>query len=311
MTVLIESSNYLDKLQKFVVLCISSVWLPFVVKDNVVIKSHVNLASYIFLFLQSWKSPSFEVVNSVEVQLFFESCAELEFILGELDPNEIKPVQALLFNELVLRIRKIYRHSIYIKLIEYRNTQTASQKILYKEYVSGLFRSYSKLMVLRVDLGYEVNTGGIEQLKIHRDLFFQNRRSNSLFNFMVGYMWVMESGFDRGPHMHLILFFNGQKVIKDGHYGLEVCSYWRRIVEANGWAHSSNLNKNILLSQGKCGIGLIDHRDEEIIRNLNLVIDYLFKMEQHLPYRPTKTFRTMGRGELIQCDHQVRGRPRI
>ncbi|MFC6282094.1 YagK/YfjJ domain-containing protein [Polaromonas aquatica] len=311
MNVQIQSTGYLDSIQQFVQLCISSIWLPFDVKPKAVIKSHAKLASFISLFLPNQQRPDFTLTYSVEVQLFYESCAEQQFILDDLDPYRVTPEQALLFNDLVLCIRRIYRHSIYTKLIEDRKVLTESQKILYKGYVSGLFRSYSKLMVLRVDLGYRANAGTIEQLQTHRDLFFHNRRSNGLFEFMVGYIWMMEFGSERGPHLHLLLFFNGQRVNKDGHYAMGVCSYWNRIVGITAWAHSSNLNKKALLLQGKCGIGLIDHRDERMIHNLNSVIDYLFKMEQHLPYRPTKNFRTMGRGELVECDGSVRGRPRV
>ena len=139
----IESNTYLQKIQQFTLLCISSIWLPFIIQDRVVSISHTNLASYIALFLPVWNIPNVRVVHSVEVQLFFESCAELEFILGDLNLNQITPVQASLFNDLVLCIRRMYRHPIYIKLIEDRNMLNASQKAIYKEYVSGLFRSFS------------------------------------------------------------------------------------------------------------------------------------------------------------------------
>jgi Inovirus Gp2 len=305
-----NATDCLDRIQQFTLLCINSSHLPFSFNNNQLNESHSKLAGYITLFYPYRQLHNSTVTYSIEVQLFFDCCADLAFCIDELNCNRIAPEQAMQFNELVSYMRKCYVHPTYKKLINARLEQTEAQKIAYKRYVSDLFRDYSKLLTLRIDLGYRSGASTIDQIQTDRDLFFQHRRSNSLFDHMVGYIWVMEYGQGRGAHLHLILFFNGQKVLKDEFYAIRICGYWKRIVGPSGWAHTSNLDKKKLQREGRCGVGLIDHRDEDMIRNLHGVIDYLFKLEQHLPYRPTKKFRTIGRGELSECNGKVRGRPR-
>lgn len=305
-----DTNNYLDRIQQFTLLCINSSHLPFSFTNNQLKESHLKLISYIDLFLPNKRLYNRSVVCSIEVQLFFDCCADVAFCIDELKDNRMTPKQAMEFNELVSYIRKCYILPEYKKLTDLRIEQIESQKILYKAYVSALFLNYSKLLTLRIDLGYQSGASSIEQLQAERDQFFQQRRSNALFDDMVGYIWVMEYGQGRGAHLHLILFFNGQKVLKDSYYAMKICDYWKRIAGPFGWANTSNLDKKKIQRDGTCGIGLIEHHDEDMIRNLHRVIDYLFKLEQHLPYRPSKNFRTMGRGELLEKTGAPIGRPR-
>ena len=306
-----DEANCLERIQQFILLCINSSHLPFSFTNNQLKESHSKLISYIDIFLPNKQLYDRNVVYSIEVQLFFDCYADIAFCIGELKGNQMTYEQARDFNELVSYIRKIYVCPMYKKLIDLRIKQTESQKNLYKAYVSDLFIKYSKLLTLRIDLGYQSGVSSIEQLQTERDQFFQHRRSNALFDDMVGYMWVMEYGQGRGAHLHLILFFNGQRVQKDTYYAMEICDYWKRIAGPSGWANTSNLDKKKLQHEGTCGIGLIDHRDEDMIRNLHKVIDYLFKLEQHLPYRPSKKCHTMGRGEWPEKAETPIGRPRI
>ena len=305
-----DTTNYLDRIQQFTLLCINSSHLPFSFTNNQLKENHLKLISYIDLFLPNKRLYNRSVVCSIEVQLFFDCCADVAFCIDELKDNQMTPKQAMEFNELVSYIRKCYILPEYKKLTDLRIAQIESQKILYKAYVSALFINYSKLLTLRIDLGYQSGASSIEQLQAERDQFFQQRRSNALFDDMVGYIWVMEYGQGRGAHLHLILFFNGQKVLKDSYYAMKICDYWKRIAGPSGWVNTSNLDKKKLHLDGTCGIGLIDHRDEDMIRNLFRVIDYLFKLEQHLPYRPSKNFRTVGRGVLLEKMEMPSGRPR-
>ena len=306
-----DTTNCLDRIQQFILLCINSSRLPFSFINNELKESHSKLINYIDLFLPNKQIYKCNVVYSIEVQMFFDCCADMAFCIDELKENRMTLKKAIEFNELVSYVRKVYALPMYKNLFNSRNEQIESQKIIYKAYVSNLFIKHSKLLTLRIDLGYQSETSSIEQLQAERDQFFQHRRSNALFDDMVGYIWVMEYGQGRGAHLHLILFFNGQRVQKDTYYAIEICAYWKRIAGPSGWANTSNLDKRKLQRDGTCGIGLINHHDEDMIQNLHRVIDYLFKLEQHLPYRPSKNFRTMGRGELLGKTGMSSGRPRI
>ena len=305
-----DVKNYYDHIQRFILLCINSSHLPFSFNNEQLKESHLKLISYIDIFLTNKTLYNPNISYSIEVQLFFDCWADTAFCIGEISNNRISPQQAMDFNEFVCYVRNIYFYPTYRKLIDLRIEQIDSQKLLYKAYVSTLFLNYSKLLTLRIDLGYQSGSSSIEQLQTDRDQFFQHRRSNVLFDDMVGYIWVMEYGQGRGAHLHLILFFNGQKVIKDSYYAMQICGYWKKIVGPLGWANTSNLDKKKLQREGTCGIGLIEYHDEDTIRNLHNVIDYLFKLEQYLPYRPSKNFRTMGRGAWPEKAGPLGGRPR-
>ena len=306
-----DTTNDLDRIQQFVLLCINTSHLPFLFTNGQLRESHSKLINYIDLFLPNKQIYKCNVVYSIEVQLFFDCYADVAFCMGEVKDNQMTHKQAIDFNELVCYIRKTYICPIYKKLTDFRIEQIERQKIFYKAYVSNLFIKYSKLLTLRIDFGYQSGTSSIEKLQDERDKFFQHRRSNALFDDMVGYIWVMEYGQGRGAHLHLILFFNGQRVQKDSYYAMKICDYWKRIAGPSGWANTSNLDKRKLQRDGTCGIGLINHHDEDMIRNLHRVIDYLFKLEQHLPYRPSKKCHTMGRGEWPDMTVTPVGRPRF
>lgn len=117
-------------------------------------------------------------------------------------------------------------------------------------YIDNLFMQQSKLLPVRLDLGYKSNqTIAIhyaewchlsdlnysphayltrEQIIDYWNTFLNRLKWNhsTLLKDLVGYIWKIEYGQDKGVHYHVMLLFNGNKVCKDYYYANEVGQLW-------------------------------------------------------------------------------------
>lgn len=191
-----------------------------------------------------------------------------------------------------------------------KNYQRSSNKN-YKEltsYVDALFDHYSRLLVVRVDLSYQKQHSKTTQAEAQQDRehLFRNTRSNKLFENMVGYIWKLEHGSEKGFHYHMIFFFDGSKVQRDIIKALQIGRYWTDIVtKGRGLYYNCNLDKS---AYKRCGIGMVDHRDSSMRDTLNsLAVPYLTKTDLYMKLQ-TKG-RGMGKMERPR-QKDARGRPR-
>lgn len=178
-------------------------------------------------------------------------------------------------------------------------------------YCRKLQDEYSKLLAVRIDLGYNkehANECSLEEIKKDVKHMLDNRRANrSLFQHQVGYVFKFEDAEEKGPHAHALLLFNGQKVCKGAHLGEQIGKYWNeKITDGNGVFH--NCNKN---HYDQCGIGMIDHSDFAKRAVLEeKVIGYMLKDEQSID-----GIKQSGREKSVTkgvCTHKKSnaGRPR-
>ena len=164
------------------------------------------------------------------------------------------------------------------------------------EYIDNLFKRYSKLNIVRVDLGYKKDVEDydldmvLEPLEsANRDLkkMLNNRRSKpSIFKDNVGYIIKKEYTEDRGVHFHTTFIFDGQKVKDGATKAKQIGEYWsENITDKRGSYHNCHLN-----NYKDNGIGLIDYKNKEKIDNLkNGTLKYFCKDEQSI--EPVKTKR--------------------
>ena len=178
-------------------------------------------------------------------------------------------------------------------------------------YCRDLQDEYSKLLAVRIDLGYNkehASECSLEEIKKDVKHMLDNRRANrSLFRDQAGYIFKFEDAEEKGPHAHALLFFNGQKVCKDAHLGDQIGKYWNeKITGGNGVFH--NCNKN---HYEQCGIGMIDHSDFEKRAILEeKVIGYMLKDEQSIDgIKQTGRERSITRG-VPPRNRSCAGRPR-
>ena len=64
-----------------------------------------------------------------------------------------------------------------------------------------------------------------------------NRRTKpSIFENMVGYIAKREYTEDKGPHIHTLFIYDGQKVSKDAFKGDQIGAYWKNeITDGDDW----------------------------------------------------------------------------
>ena len=185
-------------------------------------------------------------------------------------------------------------------------------------YINQLFEQRSKLLVLRIDLGYHKITQprltmeDIEQdyLHIRKDFkhLLDNRRSNKRFEHLLGYAWKLEFAVRRGFHIHALFFFDGAKVREDIVLAKWIGDYWvKTITDDNGVYFNCNGKKR---KYKRCGIGMIKHFDTEMRANLEqYVSSYLVKPDYYAKLNAPFIERTFGKGEITTVK-DTRGRPR-
>ena len=189
------------------------------------------------------------------------------------------------------------------------------------DYIYNLFSRYARLLVIRLDLGYgkDVDTpcmtenevyAAYWQAKEDKEHLFNNMRTNQIFDHMVGYIWRLEYGEEKGFHYHCIFFFDGSKVRQDISRANMIGEYWaNNINQGNGVYHNCNRRKK---KYKYCGIGMINHYDTALIDNLKeYVVKYFVKPDEYLNrlMNAMNIGRTFGRG-IIQERTETRGRPR-
>ena len=152
-------------------------------------------------------------------------------------------------------------------------------------YINSLHDQYSKILAIRVDLGYlkeHSEQALLSDIKKDVKKLLDNRRGKpSIFQDQVGYVVKYENAPDKGPHAHALFLYDGQHVHKDAYIGEQIGKYWSEIITAGmGVHHNCNRDKD---KYKDCGIGMINHADSHKRENLlNHVVPYMLKADQSI-----------------------------
>ena len=180
-----------------------------------------------------------------------------------------------------------------LKMVEQEKVNTKKLNI----YMRQILCHYSKLLIVRVDLGYSKDTSHLVSIKdFHCHLKrLRNLIGNtkSCFKGLEGNVIALEQGHDRGYHCHLLLLFNGSKHYKDTHMGQLVGQKWQSITGNLGSYYNCNNTqyKKKQEALGRLGIGMIYRRNLKEVQNAISASLYLTqhdKENQHLRVRLPK-----------------------
>lgn len=192
-------------------------------------------------------------------------------------------------------------------LQEKRNTNTL------QEYLTQLLEHYSRLLVIRVDLQYQVKYSGqisVSDFEMHMKVL-RERMSNqkSCFRALEGFAWSLEQGYKQTDkhdskgslHCHLLLLYDGSK--KDNGYcvGRSVGEKWMSITDGQGSYFNCNDPKyfNQFKKEGTLGIEMTHRKDSDKVQNTINTASYLTtkkdKYEQRLKAK-LPNMRTFGHG---------------
>lgn len=185
-----------------------------------------------------------------------------------------------------------------------------------RKYCESIIDKYSRVLVIRVDLGYlQEYSSRIRVDDIYNDLdVLLNRIQNKdgIFKHVIGFAWGIEQGGrSKGFHCHLAIIYNS--AYRDGsaaYWGNKIIALWKEITRDYGQGYNCWNRERVkeLRSRDRLGIGLIYRRDstqvENFIRAMEYIADHRKRTPQYLRVKP-KGRRVFGKGQLrVQYDRR-------
>lgn len=314
----VHYGSLLHRIEDFVETVISTDALAFEITEDPIKISKLKPLCFFYDTFNSMRNSYVEGYDySPYVNTFFLACKALELWNHELPKNpyvyysERKSTAAKIFNELIAWVRKEGRSKRFKNQVYARSYNAIRNYQEAEEYIACLFDWHSRLLVIRIDIGYRHDYA--EKLSIpeaNKDFvrLFNNLRFNKLFDALVGKLWKLEVGEEKGIHYHLMLFFDGAAVRKDAFIASQIGEYWvKKITGGNGVYYNCNASKN---KYKRCGIGMISHNDHEKRQNLLNALQYLTKQDQYLRCKPGQKTRSFGKGNMPSERTSGVGRPR-
>jgi len=268
------------------------------------------------------------------VGLFIDCCVELKLFYNPFgksgDYHRPGMIGAELFNALLDLIRKrAQKDQRCRKLLRIAQDYDLQQMRSIVQYINALFRLYSKLLVVRVDLGYlaeEADRITFEKANDDITRFVNRHHWYPEFQNWVGFVIGREYGAGsesengergRGYHFHCYVFFYGQKEKNDKRLADAMITYWNnRIVNRRNtpederiktWTHNCHMRDD---QYAYSGIGRIAHSDEVKRTNLLYALLYLTKNSQELGDAAPPKSKTISMGQIPESRHELRGRRR-
>jgi hypothetical protein len=143
-------------------------------------------------------------------------------------------------------------------------------------------RRYPKLMVIRLDVGYgkqyAAQVDSRHEILDHWSDLLDAIKEGFETSFL-GYAAKIEYGVRKGPHMHLMLLFNGSKVRQDVTIARLIGELWKnKVTKGAGLYHNSN-EPNYKARFTHCGVGVFSGLDDATIAGFQRVADYLAKRD--------------------------------
>lgn len=193
-------------------------------------------------------------------------------------------------------------------------------------YIDSLFARYSRLLVLRIDFsygkgkldveGYSRSSDRLDALRLvtmqisqHRIELIDYLKNKCPELGMVGYVWKLEYGREKGHHYHMMFFLDGAKVRQDIVIAKLIGEYWNNVItKGKGVYYNCNGDKS---RYKHCGVGMIHYSEAEKLRSLKeMAAIYLTKADRYVSACMPGNKRTFGKGNSPKGGERFVGRPR-
>jgi len=185
-----------------------------------------------------------------------------------------------------------------------------------KQYLDALQERYSKLCIVRLDLGYKKDKESkkvevsLEEANNDYNHMMNNKRSKpTIFKDQVGQLCLKEFTPDKGVHYHTVFIYDGNKVQKGTYKADQIGQYWRQITKEKGSYH--NCHRNTYKYKG---LGVLDYKDTEKRKVVDdKVIHYLLKDDDKQSISAIKSDKKMDRAftrGTLPKSKDNKGRPR-
>ncbi|RQW27159.1 inovirus Gp2 family protein [Rhodobacteraceae bacterium CH30] len=176
-------------------------------------------------------------------------------------------------------------------------------------YIDGIFKRYSKVLVLRVDFCYLEQHGGnvtAKSAKVHLRNMLKNHNDKHCFDGMVGYIWKLEFAKETNFHFHFMAFFDGSKHCRDVYLSEKIGEYWQDVTKGLGRYHNCNAYKS---RYKYLGLGMVNRNNVSMVGNVKLAAGYFSKMDYYIRLYTGNKERIFGKGELPRTPPRRPGRP--
>lgn len=217
--------------------------------------------------------------------------------------------KAEIINELCHQLSQaIATDEDYKKAIQLRKEKSLNQSKKAKRLIQKLLHKFSKLLVLRIDFAIHRDSKiALELLKTYMSIFLKKLHTpNDRVPPIIGYIWKLEYGIQKGYHYHFIFFMDGNTFKQDTHFAGLLGKLWKDITLNKGIYHSCNHNKG---AYRKLAIGMVVYDDQEKIDILYEVVDYITKTSQFIIEKSQVKQRTFGHSTR-KYEKSKAGRPR-
>lgn len=147
----------------------------------------------------------------------------------------------------------------------------------------------------------------LELLKTYLSIFLKKLHTpNDNVPPIVGYIWKLEYGLQKGYHYHFIFFMDGNIHRTDDFLAYKLAKLWESVTQNKGAFYNCNQNK---ASYKKLAIGILVYNDQEKIDTLYEVVDYITKTSQFIIEKSQVEKRTFGYSTR-NLEKSNAGRPR-
>lgn len=260
--------------------------------------------------------PAFKVLNQnnlsyvPSIQGFMNIIATIDTILMSQSYDQILNFD----HEEMSYLRIIFRESLHGMqeyISRHQNQEKRNQKRI-QQYLTDLTLHYSKLLFVRVDLGYlkeqqyQVDVSVLQQ---HMDTFRQRlANQDGCFSDLQGYAWALEEGATKGLHAHILLIYDGHKHQQGFGLAKLVGDAWLEITGRTGVyfnCHDTDYIKKFE-REGTLGIGMIHRNKPQQVANAINAAKYLVNPEKGFQYLRSKTrgMRTFGVAQFEKANRR-------
>lgn len=175
--------------------------------------------------------------------------------------------------------------------------------------VCGFKARHSKLMIVRVDIGFSNPPPELVIGSKTGHLVFEDAirglatmlRTHYQFSYL-HHEAKFEYAVDRGLHAHLLILLNGSEVREDETIGLMIAKYWRSLFpDGVAWAYNDNnpARKEQLRSFG-LALGVFSENTPEFVHNVRNAVSYMAKPDYLIRIAFPGIHRTMRSAHIDQ-----------
>lgn len=182
------------------------------------------------------------------------------------------------------------------ELRQHRYNETLNAAKLDKR-LEGILKSYSAVLVVRVDLAYAVSPD-IEQVDNDLEMLRRKIKRSEYGKDVLLLVWALEQGEKKGYHCHIALIFNERKRTSAWSIAKAVGELWEDVTGDDGSYFNCHDRRYLKQyeEQDTLGVGIIYSEVDYQVQKMCSTLSYLARpeKEQYLRVKTTRKMRTFG-----------------